>query len=580
MASYLPQQNNAGIHEDIVSTPTKRERRKSHQQDEDLSTRYRRGEIIGRGANGTVYQGLDTFTGKLVAIKEVPARRNDLSFSKLMSEVQLMAKLQHRHIVGYHGAELDENAGVLIIYQEWVPGGSVDTLLARFGNEQRGFPEEIVARYALHVAKGLAYLHENRICHRDIKGGNILINDLGIAKLSDFGTSIIIADTTQSSGFTALCGTPYFMAPEIMRGHTYGRKADIWSYGGLLLQMGTGEPPWKSLNFNSIPHLMLHVVKIAKPPPISHELSEPLKAFILRCFHYDAKKRPSANQLLNDPFLLEIAQEEMQSDHTGPENKTDKAVHTKSIENFKPTRSVSPVRPLSDGGGRTNPFGRSAAKSRSRSATSQSLNLAKTDLHLPDNNNNNDQSSRWASASADRPLSWKKHDKNQSPRRPRPLGLPPRDPTVAYGQNAKSPLSARSSTSSLPTPSEAAAFDSFVTSLADDPICDDDTVEEGDEEEEEEENDNSSDSDDEAHATIPLPSRHFSKDIITPGTQASENNKEEEPEDTVITIEEALEKGYIDCSEYHRRLNRSSIDPDLTSYRVIPTDGRNSLSSW
>ena len=267
-----------------------------------IQRRYRKGEVIGRGANGVVYQGMDTQSGGLVTVKEVPSGGNDANFAKLKSEVELMSRLSHQHIVTYYGAELDEANCVLLIYQEWVPGGSVDSLLLKFGGR---FTDDVTRRYAVHVAKGLAYLHEHLVVHRDVKGGNVLVTDHGVAKLSDFGTSLMLADSTAASGYRALCGTPYFMAPEVMKGETYGRKADVWSYGGLLLQMATGQPPWKTKNFQSIPQLMLHVVTVRKPPPIPEDLSPSLVKLILRCFQFDASKRPTIQQLLkeNDSFL-------------------------------------------------------------------------------------------------------------------------------------------------------------------------------------------------------------------------------------------------------------------------------------
>ncbi|KAH8078832.1 MAP kinase kinase kinase [Aureococcus anophagefferens] len=218
---------------------------------------YRKGETIGRGANGTVYQGMCLVTGKLVAIKEV---------------------------------------------QEWVPGGSIDSLLAKFGGT---FADSITKRYAEETLKGLAYLHEHRIVHRDIKGGNVLVTEGGRAKLADFGTSMMMAgETAGDGGAETLCGTPYFMAPEVMKGDTYGRKSDVWSVGGLLLQMAGGEPPWKCLKFHSIPQLLLHVVSAQGPPPLgSYALSPDVEDLILSCFKYDPAARPTALALLDHAFF-------------------------------------------------------------------------------------------------------------------------------------------------------------------------------------------------------------------------------------------------------------------------------------
>ena len=217
---------------------------------------YKKGEKIGSGAFGTVYEGLCEQTGSLVAIKETTVALGDKNIPKLIQEIQLMAQLSHPNIVLYLGAKHDEELGVLRIYQEWVPGGSVDALLRKYGR----LSEVIVKRYASHTLEALDYLHRNNIIHRDVKGGNVLITDKGDVKLADFGTSVMMAGETQDNNIKALCGTPYFMAPEVMTGETYGRKTDVWSLGGLLIQMATGEPPWKCLSFQGVPQLLLQAV--------------------------------------------------------------------------------------------------------------------------------------------------------------------------------------------------------------------------------------------------------------------------------------------------------------------------------
>ncbi|CAH0370956.1 unnamed protein product [Pelagomonas calceolata] len=264
---------------------------------------YKKGEKIGSGAFGTVYQGLCEQTGSLVAIKETTVALGDKNIPKLIQEIQLMAQLSHPNIVLYLGAKHDEELGVLRIYQEWVPGGSVDALLRKYGR----LSEVIVKRYASHTLEALDYLHRNNIIHRDVKGGNVLITDKGDVKLADFGTSVMMAGETQDNNIKALCGTPYFMAPEVMTGETYGRKTDVWSLGGLLIQMATGEPPWKCLSFQGVPQLLLHVVAAKSAPPLDHytHLSSELREAILRCCDPDPDKRPFARDVLELPFFLD-----------------------------------------------------------------------------------------------------------------------------------------------------------------------------------------------------------------------------------------------------------------------------------
>ena len=131
--------------------------------------------------------------------------------------------------------------GRLLIFQEWAAGGSVAGVVKAFGP----LPDATTARYLRDCLRGLAHLHAHRVIHRDIKGDNVLIDASGVAKVADFGTSKEQdAEGTRLDMNQTVCGTPYFWAPELMRNAGYGRKVDVWSVGGLGLQMATGDPPW------------------------------------------------------------------------------------------------------------------------------------------------------------------------------------------------------------------------------------------------------------------------------------------------------------------------------------------------
>lgn len=139
------------------------------------------GAKIGSGAFGTVHVGMNTATGTLMAVKSV--KMDPSVMGDVRREVELLKSLNHVNIVRYYGAEID--AQYLHIFQEWVPAGSVTLMLQKFGP----FPIAVLRQYLLQTLKGLAYLHENNIMHRDIKGSNILVSDGGIVKLADFGAS-------------------------------------------------------------------------------------------------------------------------------------------------------------------------------------------------------------------------------------------------------------------------------------------------------------------------------------------------------------------------------------------------------
>lgn len=130
---------------------------------------WTKGELIGQGAFGSVYLGMDTDTGELMAVKQVALRKN-MTNAKVMehireveAEVQLLQNLHHANIVRYLGTERTEEA--LNIFLEYVPGGSIASLLSKFGS----FKESVVKVYTKQILLGLEYLHNNGIMHRDIK---------------------------------------------------------------------------------------------------------------------------------------------------------------------------------------------------------------------------------------------------------------------------------------------------------------------------------------------------------------------------------------------------------------------------
>ncbi|EGB06773.1 hypothetical protein AURANDRAFT_12262, partial [Aureococcus anophagefferens] len=210
--------------------------------------KWKLGKLIGSGSYGTVFQGLRLDTGALIAIKTLilPATHDERDalreIEQLHGEIEVMSSLRHENIVEYLGAEIEEADRKLHIFQEWVPGGSLSAVVRTFGGR---LDDDVNRRYLEHCLRGLVYLHEHRVVHRDVKGENVLISDTGVAKLADMGASKRIhAEGTLLDTESSLKGTPYFMAPEQMRQKRVGRRADVWAMGGLALLMATGDPPW------------------------------------------------------------------------------------------------------------------------------------------------------------------------------------------------------------------------------------------------------------------------------------------------------------------------------------------------
>ena len=148
----------------------------------------------------------------MFAVKVLNIAGKQSEVDKLAEEIELMRDLKHNHVVAYIGTSVDEEKGMVYIFQEWVPGGSIAHLLKKFGP----FTESVIKSYTRQILLGLSYLHENGIVHRDIKGGNVLVDDKGYLKLADFGASKKNkTDFNVTQATTDIQGTPYFMVSQI-----------------------------------------------------------------------------------------------------------------------------------------------------------------------------------------------------------------------------------------------------------------------------------------------------------------------------------------------------------------------------
>lgn len=249
---------------------------------------WTKGELIGIGAFGHVFSALNNSTGELVAVKQVSFAKDEALQGRvsehvkaLRAEVEMLKKIKHENIVRYLGTESAEDS--LFIFLEYVPGGSIASLLAKFG----AFPEKVIRVYTAQLLRGLEYLHQKNIMHRDIKGANILVDKQGTVKLADFGASKkILADSGATVGSAkSIRGTPYWMAPEVIKqtGSTDGRPADIWSLACTVIEMATGKPPWN--NYTTPVAAMFQIASSKDPPPLPEHLSREAKDFLLLCFN-------------------------------------------------------------------------------------------------------------------------------------------------------------------------------------------------------------------------------------------------------------------------------------------------------
>lgn len=270
------------------------------------SFNWLKGARIGSGSFGTVYLGMNSLTGELMAVKQVELNplfkdeKDPQIHAKIIEsfdlEMKLLSELQHENIVSYLGSSTDDEH--INIFLEYVPGGSLNSMLSNYGP----FEEPLIRNFTRQILIGLSYLHSRNIIHRDIKGANVLIDIKGEVKISDFGISKKLTPSSSAKNNNkraSLQGSVYWMAPEVVKQIATTPKCDIWSVGCLLVEMFTGKHPFP--NFSQ----MQAIFKIGThtTPEIPKWCSDQAHDFLDQTFILDYNKRPAADKLLEHPFL-------------------------------------------------------------------------------------------------------------------------------------------------------------------------------------------------------------------------------------------------------------------------------------
>jgi serine/threonine-protein kinase len=196
--------------------------------------KYRVVSPLGSGGFGTVYLAEDTWIDKKVALK-VPHRQN-LDFGELLREPRLLASLSHPNIVTVLTAEKQEN--VFFIVMEYVPGETLEQVIERDG----ALDLTRALDYTCQIANAMDHAHRHGVIHRDLRPGNVLVTEHGMAKVADFGTSRFLEIAAHG---TTIIGSPPYMAPEQFQGKAVF-ASDIYSLGVTMYQMLTGALPYNT----------------------------------------------------------------------------------------------------------------------------------------------------------------------------------------------------------------------------------------------------------------------------------------------------------------------------------------------
>mmetsp|Transcript_12803 Transcript_12803/g.14652 ORF Transcript_12803/g.14652 Transcript_12803/m.14652 type:complete len:650 (-) Transcript_12803:120-2069(-) len=302
--SFPSNNNNNPKHQQFPKTVISRQDRSS-----DLNVLC----MVGTGSFGSVYQAEHKVTHAMVAIKIIACEEGTGEDQRIKSEIDILSKCDSPYIVGYFECfikkpessssspsfPIPKSGTEMWIIMEYCTGGSMSDVLAEHFNGVM-IPEDVIRAVCASIILGLQYLHGvASVCHRDIKCGNVLLTQDAHIKLADFGVSAELTNTLHKR--KTFVGSPYWMAPEVIRECQYDGRADVWSLGITLIELAEGQPPHANVN----PLRAIFVIPNRPAPTLADPdiWSPEMLDFVRSCCKKDPDQRQDSSVLANHPFV-------------------------------------------------------------------------------------------------------------------------------------------------------------------------------------------------------------------------------------------------------------------------------------
>lgn len=225
--------------------------------------RYEITQVLGQGAMGIVYKGVDPKIGRTVALKtlktvgEIPAEQLAEFQRRFSQEAQSAGRLTHPNIVTIY--DVGEEQGLAYIAMEFIKGKALDEYIST----KSPFSIDQIVNIMVQICEGLGYAHKNGVIHRDIKPANIVLTDDHIAKITDFGIAKITSTSATQTGMVV--GTPSYMSPEQITGRGVDNRSDIFSIGAVFYELLTFEKAFPGDNITTVMYRVVH----ENPTPLS-----------------------------------------------------------------------------------------------------------------------------------------------------------------------------------------------------------------------------------------------------------------------------------------------------------------------
>ncbi|XP_074507343.1 serine/threonine-protein kinase PLK3 [Sebastes fasciatus] len=253
---------------------------------------YSKGKLLGKGGFARCYEMTDLSSNKMYAVKVIPQSRVSKPHQrdKITNEIELHKTLSHKHVVKFsHHFEDQEN---IYIFLELCSRKS----LAHIWKARHTLTEPEVRYYLRHIISGLKYIHSRGILHRDLKLGNFFVNENMELRLGDFGLAAKLETVEQRK--KTICGTPNYLAPEVLNRQGHGTESDVWSLGCVMYTLMCGNPPFETLDLKET-YKCIKEVRYNLPS----SLSPPAQKLISAILQKNPSDRLALDQILNHEFF-------------------------------------------------------------------------------------------------------------------------------------------------------------------------------------------------------------------------------------------------------------------------------------
>ncbi|XP_021064742.1 serine/threonine-protein kinase 33 isoform X1 [Mus pahari] len=339
----------------------------------DIEEFYTFGRILGQGSFGMVFEVIDKETGAKWAIKKVNKEKAGSSAMKLLErEVSILKTVKHQHII--HLEQVFESPQKMYLVMELCEDGELKEVM-----DQRGHFSENETRLIIQsLASAIAYLHNKDIVHRDLKLENIMVkssfiddnNEMNLnIKVTDFGLAVQKHGSRSEGMMQTTCGTPIYMAPEVINAHDYSQQCDIWSIGVIMYILLCGAPPFLANSEEKL-YELIKKGELRFEDPVWDSVSDSAKNALKQLMKVDPAHRITAKELLDNQWLtgntlssarptnvLEMMKEWKNNPESDEETNTDEeteqsTVHSPSANSAKQPTDA-PKKPVADSVGMT-----------------------------------------------------------------------------------------------------------------------------------------------------------------------------------------------------------------------------------